>query len=143
MTPEIRDSEIPVDFDDTVVDAPMAKRRALPLPTNTPLDRFRTIKVGLRQGRYRDYDLDTLVRLQRDIDNAYAGIYKKYSVQQYKEIHDGDGNLTHLEFIEEPDSLLGSFLNDYLTMWAEICDLKEKAGHVPTPAYNNNSVTKR
>lgn len=143
MTQDIRDSEIPVDFEDTVVDAPMAKRRQLPLPTNTPLDRFRNIKVGLRQGKYNHYGLDELVRLQRDIDNAYARIYRKYSVQQYRKIYDENDKLSHLEFIEEPDSLLGSFLNDYLTMWAQLCDLKEKAGYVQTLAYNKKPVTKR
>lgn len=143
MTQDIRDSEIPVDFEDTLVDAPMAKRKPLPPPANTPLDRFTKIKVGLRQGRYSDYNLDGLVRLQRDIDNAYARIYRKYSVQQYRKVYDERGNLSHLELMEEPDTLLGSFLNDYLAMWAKICDLQEKAGYVPTSAYNNKSVPKR
>ncbi|MEK6940009.1 MAG: hypothetical protein AABX31_04745 [Nanoarchaeota archaeon] len=118
------DSEIPVYFEDALVDAPIAKRRMLPKPKKTALEVFRDTKVGLREGRHDHYTLDQLMNLQTDITKTYAKIYHQFN----------DGS--------ELDPLLGSFLNDYITMWAKICDLKENRGYKPVNMYDNEPETK-
>lgn len=119
----ISDSEIPVEIEDTLVDYPA--KRELPKPKKTPLEVFRDTKVGLRERSYDHCTLDQLMNLQADITRTYVKIYNEFN----------DGS--------ELDPLLGSFLDDYLTMWSQICDLKKKAGHVPVNIYDKEPVTKR
>ena len=96
-------------------------------PTEAPLEYFTSAKVGLRIGEYAHYTLAQSLELGQNINQAYRKAYTKYSAGTMP------GDL---------DPLLGIMLNEYITMWVQVSDLKQKKGYVAS-TYDNEPETKK